>query len=78
VANLGYRHDFKDKQTAFVLTISDLFDSLKERTIINTPGLYDEITRRRSSRVIYAGFIYNFGKAGKKKKDESMQFDDKL
>jgi hypothetical protein len=46
--------------------------------VINTPILHDEITRRRSARIIYAGFVYNFGKATKKKKDDSLQFDDKL
>jgi len=78
IANVGYKHQFNDKQTAFVLTVSDLFDSLKERTIIDTPTLHDDTTRRRSSRIIYAGFVYSFGKIGKKKKDDSMQFDDKL
>lgn len=78
IANVGLRHDLADKRTAFVFTVSDLFNSLKERSVINTPTLHDEITRRRSSRIIYAGFIYNFGKPAKKKKDDSLQFDDKL
>lgn len=78
IANVGLRHDLANKKTAFVFTVSDLFNSLKERSVINTPILHDEITRRRSARIIYAGFIYNFGKATKKKKDDSLQFDDKL
>lgn len=78
IANVGLRHDFADKKTAFVFTVSDLFNSLKERSVINTPTLHDDITRRRSSRIVYAGFIYNFGKATKKKKDDAIQFDDKL
>ncbi len=78
IANVGLRHDLADKKTALVLTVSDLFNSLKERTLIDTPTLHDDITRRRSSRIIYVGVIYNFGKATKKKKDDSMQFDDKL
>jgi outer membrane receptor protein involved in Fe transport len=77
IANVGLKHDFKDKKTAFVFTVSDLFDSLKERTVINTPALHDEITSRRSARIIYAGFVYNFGKPVKKK-DDTLQFDDKL
>lgn len=75
VANIGLKHDFKNKKTAFVLTVSDVFNSLKEETIINTPGLYDDIIRRRSSRIIYAGFVYSFGKASKKAKDDALQFD---
>jgi outer membrane receptor protein involved in Fe transport len=78
VASLGLRHDFKAKNIAFVLTVSDLFNSLKERTVIDTPVLHDDSTRRRSSRIIYAGFVCNFGKPTKKKKDDALQFDDQL
>ena len=78
VVNLGLRHDLKAKNLAFVLTISDLFNSLKERTLIDTPILHDEITRRRSSRIIYAGLVYNFGQPAKKKKDDTLQFDNQF
>lgn len=77
VANLGWRHEFKDKKTAFVLTISDLFNSLKERSTIDTPTLHDEIVRRRSARIVFAGLAYSFGKPAKKK-DETLQFDNGL
>ncbi len=78
IANIGFKHDFADRKTSFVITLSDIFNSLKERTIINTPTLHDDVTRRRSSRIVYAGFVYTFGKVGKKRKDDTMQFDDKL
>ena len=78
VANFGLRHELKDKKTAFVLTVSDLFDSLKERTVIDTPQLHDDITRRRSSRIIYIGFVYNLGKPTKKSKDDGIKFDNAL
>jgi len=58
--------------------VSDLFNSLKERTVIDTPVLHEDVTRRRSSRIIYAGLIFNFGKAVKKKKDDTLQFDSSL
>jgi outer membrane receptor protein involved in Fe transport len=78
VVNLGLRHNFPDKKTAFVFTVSDVFNSLKDRTVVDLPTLHDESTRRRSARIIYAGFIYNFGKATKKTKDDTMQFDNQL
>jgi len=78
VLNLGLRHNFADKKTAFVFTVSDVFNSLKDRTILDTPTLHDENTRRRSARIVYAGFVYSFGKATKKPKDDSMQFDNQL
>ena len=74
VANLGLRHNLKDKKTAFILSISDVFNSQKERSFVDTPTLHQSITRRRSSRILYAGFIYNFGKPTKKPKEE-IQFD---
>jgi hypothetical protein len=77
-ANLGWRHDFKDRKYAFTLTVSDVFDSLREHTVIDTPTLHDEITRRRSSRIIYAGFIYNFGQPARKGKKDDLQFDTTL
>lgn len=78
VVNLGYRHELNSKNLSFVLTVSDLFNSLKERTVIDTPVLHDDITRRRSSRIVYAGFVYTFGHSAKKKKDDSLQFDNQL
>ena len=77
VANLGYRHEFADKRTAFILTVSDVFHSLRERTHINTAALHEEIVRRRSGRIVYAGLLYNFGKAPKKK-DDTLQFDNQI
>lgn len=71
--NLGWRHDFQGQNLAFVLTVSDLFNSLKERTIIDTPALHDDLVRRARSRIIYAGFIYSFGRSGKKPK--GIEFD---
>jgi outer membrane receptor protein involved in Fe transport len=77
VANLGLRHDFKDKKSAVIVTVSDLFNSLKDRTHLDTPALHEDITRRRSARIVYVGYIYNFGKPAKKSKDD-MQFDNQM
>ncbi len=77
VVNLGLRHNFPAKHTAVVLTVSDLFDTLRERTLIDTPALHDEVTRRRNPRIVYLGVIYNFGKSAKKSKDD-LQFDNQF
>ena len=77
IANIGLRHRFADKKTSLILSVSDVFNSLRERTHIDTPVLHEEITRHRSSRIVYLGVIYNFGKPPKKNKDD-LQFDDKL
>jgi outer membrane receptor protein involved in Fe transport len=78
IANLGLRRDLSDRKTAIVLTISDLFGSLKERTVIDTPTLHNDVTRRSNSRVVYLGVIYGFGAAKKKGKDNGLQFDNSL
>ncbi len=78
VANLGWRHELRDGRTALIATVSDVFNSLKERSIIDTPSLYDEITRRRAARIIYVGINYRFGQPAKQGKGESLPFDDQL
>ena len=78
VTNLGVRHELAQKKITLVLTVSDLFNSLKEESIIDTPVLREDITRRRSARIIYLGVTYNFSKAGKKSKDDPLKFDNAL
>ena len=75
VLNIGLRHNFADKKTSLILTGSDLLDSLKDRTLIETPALRQESTRRRTARIFYVGLIYNFGKASAKKPKDDLQFD---
>jgi outer membrane receptor protein involved in Fe transport len=75
VMNTGFRQElFKSKLTCIV-TISDVFNSLRNRTLIDTPELFEKIIRRRSARIIYAGFTYTFGNQKKKKE---IEFDNKL
>jgi outer membrane receptor protein involved in Fe transport len=78
VANLGLRREFRQKKLAVVLTASDLFNSLKESSLLDTPRLKEEITRRRSARIIYLGFSYNFGKQARKPKDDTLKFDEQI
>jgi outer membrane receptor protein involved in Fe transport len=78
VTNVGLRHDLWQKKAAVVLTVSDLFNSLKEATQLDTPWLKEDIVRRRSARIVYVGFIYNFGKPAKKSKDDGLKFDNAL
>ena len=78
VANIGFKHDFKNKKLSFIATVSDLFNSLREETILTTPGLRDDSTRRRSSRIFSAGFVYTFGTSKAKAKGDALQFDNQL
>lgn len=78
VTNVGLRKEIWQKKAAFVLTVSDVFNSLRETIVLDTPALREETVRRRSTRIIYAGFSYNFGKPAKKSKDDAMSFDNAL
>lgn len=61
-----------------VLTVSDLFNTMRESSRIDTPILRQEVVRRRSARIVYVGLIYRFGKAPKKSKDDGLKFDNAL
>ena len=78
VSNLGIRQELWGRRAALVLTVSDLFNSLKESTTIDTPKLHEQITRRRSARIVYLGVVYKFGRPPKKAKDEGLKFDEGL
>jgi outer membrane receptor protein involved in Fe transport len=75
VANIGIKHELKNRKMTLVLTVSDLLDTLKDETRLDTPTLRDDAIRRRNSRILYVGVVYSFG-GSKKKKDDALQFDD--
>ncbi len=75
VVNLGFRQDFWKKKLSLIATVSDLFNSQVMKNSISTPVLVQETTRRRDARVVYAGFVFNFGTSGKKAKDAKFEFD---
>jgi outer membrane receptor protein involved in Fe transport len=72
--NTGFKQELFKRKLALIVTVSDVFNTLKNRTIIDTPQLYEKIVRRRSARIIYAGFTYTFGNHKKKE----FEYDNKL
>ena len=46
--------------------------------VLATPLLRQEVTRRRSARIVYLGLLYNFGSPAKKSKDDPLKFDNSL
>lgn len=75
--NAGLKQDLFKKHASLTLTISDIFNTMRWKYIIDTPELYQEVTRKRKSQVVYLGFSYRFGFANKKSEEE-MLFDDRL
>jgi len=74
--NLGMRQDLFNEKVSLVLTVSDIFNSMKHKNTLDTPGLYDYSVRSRDGRVAYFGVTYHFGKS--KQKKEKMEYDDSM
>ena len=78
VFNTGIRQDLFKKKVSLILTASDLFKTLKQKTELNSVYLKQFATGTRDARIIYLGISYRFGKMIKKQTDEKLQFDNNL
>jgi outer membrane receptor protein involved in Fe transport len=74
--NCGLRQDLFNEHVSIIFTVSDIFNTLKQNTTLNTPDLNDYSTRQRDGQIVYLGVTYHFGKTEKKK--EKMEYDDNL
>jgi outer membrane receptor protein involved in Fe transport len=72
-ADIGYRHDLLDNLAA-VFTVSDLFDSRGEKTVIDTATVHDLALRRSAGRIAYAGLTWRLGGAKKRPADERFSY----
>jgi outer membrane receptor protein involved in Fe transport len=75
VLNMGFRQDLFDEKFSLVLTVSDLLNTLKRKTELDTPWLNQNVVSTRDSRIVYFGLTYHFGTPAKKSKDKSLQYD---
>ena len=78
VLNTGIRQDIFKKKASIILTASDLFNTLTQKTQLNTAYLNQLSIGKRDARIIYLGFSYRFGKSAKKQGEEKLQFDNAL
>lgn len=76
IVNTGARYDIFKRKASLMLTVSDLFDSFRNRTIINTPELHREMESRRAPRIWYLGFTYHFGSTDKKGKETQLKYEE--
>ncbi len=77
VFNAGMSCDLFKKKAALLLTVSDVFNTLRSQSEINSPVLYQKTLNKRKSQIVYLGFTWRFGHTSKPVK-ESMKFDEKL
>ena len=78
VMNLGMRQDLFGDRFSLVLTVSDIWKTLKRETNLDTPWLIQNTINNRDTQIIYFGITYHFGKPAKKAKDKSLQYDNGL
>ncbi len=78
VVNMGYRQEFMEGRLAMVVTVADIFKTLKRQLELSTPALTQTVTNTRDTRVLFLGFTYQFGVPPKKSKDDQLRYDDSL
>lgn len=71
--NLGYRHKFDDRVAA-TISVQDVFDTLRFRTVVDTPALQERMNQSVSYRAISVGVTYLFGDTKKAKRDPGFDF----
>ncbi len=76
IVNSGVRSEVFKRKASLMFTVSDLFDSFRSRTIINTTDLFREMESRRSARIFYFGFVYHFGSTAKNSKEPQLKFEE--
>jgi len=74
VANIGYRHKFHNGLSA-VLSLSDIFDSQRDRGVIEGPTLIETSTRRNTRRTFSLALSLPFG-GNRAKADVPIDFGD--
>lgn len=78
IVNMGARYDIPRYHLAFTATVSDLFDSFKSVTYVDTPTIQQKLERRKAPRIFYIGVSYKFGTHGDSKKDKGLKYDESL
>lgn len=77
VLNSGFRQDIFRSKMSVTLTASDLFNSLRQKSELNTKYFNQFSIGRRDGRIVYLGISYRFGVMLKAKEDK-MQYDDTM
>ncbi|GHT14145.1 TonB-dependent receptor [Bacteroidia bacterium] len=77
ILNMGAKYDLFHKKASVLFTVSDLLNTYKSVTSIDTPELKERLERKRPSQIFYIGFTYNFGRSVKKK-ETALKYDEQL
>ncbi|WP_300972858.1 TonB-dependent receptor [Sphingomonas sp. LHG3406-1] len=74
VVNLGYRRKIDD-QLSLLLTGQDILGTARQKVVIRTPTVRDELDFKVGARAFFVGLAYNFGGNGRRRQDERFDFD---
>jgi hypothetical protein len=78
VMNTGARYSLPNNRMYLLFTVSDLLNTYRSVTSIDTPYLKERVERKRTSRIFYIGFAYNFGQSAKKHREATLKYDEQL
>ena len=76
VVNIGAKQELIKGKLSLLMTLSDLFNSLKREIDVNTSKLIENSIAARDSRIFYLGLTYNFGTQSKKSKEAQLKYDE--
>jgi hypothetical protein len=76
--NLGIRQDLWHERFSMVLTIADVFGTMRRELRIDTPLLKERVVGTRDSRVFMFSCTFRFGSLSDEKDDDALQYDDGL
>lgn len=75
--NAGIKQELFKRKASLSLSVSDIFNTMRWQYIIDTPELYQKVSRKRKSQIVYLGFAYRFG-ISTRKNNEELLFDERL
>jgi outer membrane receptor protein involved in Fe transport len=76
--NIGIRQDLWNKRFSMVLTVADLFRTIRRELQIDTPLLTQHAVGTRDSRVFMFSCTFRFGALMEEKDEETLRYDDGL
>lgn len=72
--NLGIKYEIPKINLSVMLSVTDLFDTYKKSSTLETSNYTQKIKSRRNPRILYIGAVWQFG-TGKKQKTE-LEYDE--
>lgn len=76
ITNFGAKYDLNAYNLTLTASVSDVFNSNKFITKINTPAVKQRTEARRRPRIYYFGITYRFGNNNSTKNDDEIRYEE--